>query len=57
MFLLFHIAGGGRLGGTFYDEIYKYEDGVWSLVGNMKTKRQAHAVSVVRKEDVIKNCQ
>ena len=39
-----------------HDSIYKYEEGVWSLVGNMKTPRKYHSVSVVRKDQILQNC-
>ena len=53
----FHfIVGGRRYGEPIYDEIYKYQDGVWSLADKMKTKRVVHSVSVVSKHDILSNC-
>ena len=55
-YILIFVIEGGESYPRSYDSIYKYENGVWSLAGRMKTKRNLHSVSVVRKDQILPNC-
>ena len=52
----FHFIAGGGNDEQYHDEIYKYENGEWTIAGNMKTKKYFHSVSIVKGEDFKNFC-